>query len=66
MISVVLQMTCFAPVNAKGMAGVFNDFSARFISVLVSLILILLNQFLERVSCQSSATEVLIFKIWFC
>lgn len=51
MISVVLQMTCFTPVNAEGMAGVFNDFSARFISVLVSFILILLDQFLERVSC---------------
>lgn len=66
MISVVLQMTCFTPVNAKGMAGVFNDLSARFISVLVSLVLILLKLFLERVSCQSSATEVLIFKTRFC
>lgn len=45
-------MTCFTPVNTKGIAGVFSsDFSVLFVSVLVSLILIrpLLKLFLERV-----------------
>lgn len=66
MISVALQMTCFTPVNTEGIAGVFsNDFSVRFLSVLVSLILIRprLQLFLERVSCQSSAAELPTFKI---
>lgn len=35
-------MTCFTPVNTEGIAGVFsNDFSVRFVLVLLSLILII-------------------------